>query len=262
MSAAAYALGICREGDKLQSMSDDQVILHLTHNVFQSGVMEKRFDKHIRISEMKWKVQTHFGSDSALMILQLKDLNGRIIADNMEDDKMLGFYSPMDGMSCHAIDLDPNAKQNVRSWTDVSLVEKYEMTDDDYDKRENTVRKQKLREAEKLRAEGKLPEKKEVDPERFAEEAEKIKVDDRCKVFPGDRLGTVKYVGKIPELQPGFWVGVVFDEPVGKNDGMAKTKRYFTCRPKYGGFATPDKVVVGDFPEEDLLAGLCSDEEL
>ena len=252
----AYALGIVRQGDELRSTSDDQVILHITHNVFTSGVMEKRFDRHLLISEMKWKVQTHFGSESTLMMLQLKTADGTLVHDNLDDDRKLGFYSPQDGWILHAVDLDPNAKNNVRGWTDTSLVEKYMMTDDDYDKRDNTVRKQKAAIAEKLRAEGKLPEKTEVDPERHSEAAAKISVGDRCKVFPGDRLGTVRYVGKIPELQPGFWVGVEFDEPVGKNDGKAKSKRYFQCRQNYGGFAVPDKVEVGDFPEEDLLAGL------
>eukprot|EP01064_Diplonema_japonicum_P019437 TRINITY_DN2814_c2_g2_i1.p1 TRINITY_DN2814_c2_g2~~TRINITY_DN2814_c2_g2_i1.p1 ORF type:complete len:275 (+),score=89.40 TRINITY_DN2814_c2_g2_i1:47-826(+) len=256
MSAIAYQLGIVREGDEIKTNVEDAVILHITHSVFNSSVMEKRFDKHVTISEMKWKIQTHFGTDSSLMILQLKDKNGQLLSDNLEDDKMLGYYSPLDGQTIHAIDLDPNAKQKVQGWTDVSLVEKYEMSEDDYNKRDNTVRQQKLRQLQKMREEGLVPPPKEVDPEAFATEAASIKNGDRCIVFPGDRKGTVGYVGKIPELKPGFWVGVKFDEPVGKNDGCAKGKRYFECLPKYGGFATPDKVTVGDYPEDDILAEL------
>ncbi|KAJ9463911.1 Tubulin-folding cofactor B [Diplonema papillatum] len=262
MSTVARSLGIVREGDEIKSGSDDSVILHVTHNVFESGVMEKRFDKHLTIAEVKWKVQTHFGTDSSLMILQLKTSDGQTLADNMDDGKMLGFYSPQDGQILHAVDLDPNAKQNVRGWTDVSLVQKYEMTDEDYAKRDNSVRQEKLKRMEKLRAEGKLPEKKEVDPEAFAEDAAKIKVGDRCIVFPGDRKATIRYVGKIPELKPGYWVGVEFDEPVGKNDGKAKQKRYFECQPNYGGFTTPDKVTVGDFPPNDIMAELAELDEL
>ena len=45
-----------------------------------------------------------------------------------------------------------------------------------------------------------------------------------------------------------------YDEPVGKNDGSIKGKRYFQCVPGYGGFIRPDKVRQGDFPPEDEFA--------
>ena len=43
---------------------------------------------------------------------------------------------------------------------------------------------------------------------------------DRCEVEPGAKRGTVKFVGKAEALGRGFWVGVQYDEPLGKHDGL------------------------------------------
>jgi len=45
-------------------------------------------------------------------------------------------------------------------------------------------------------------------------------VGDRCEVEPGAKRGTVKFVGRAEALGLGFWVGVQYDEPLGKHDCM------------------------------------------
>ena len=49
----------------------------------------------------------------------------------MDDDlKPLGFYSPMDGYTIHVVDTDPNSI--LSQLEDLSQVEKYVMSDEDY----------------------------------------------------------------------------------------------------------------------------------
>lgn len=47
-----------------------------------------------------------------------------------------------------------------------------------------------------------------------------LKVGSRCEVEPGGKRGVVKFVGQAESLGSGFWVGVQYDEPLGKHDGM------------------------------------------
>lgn len=96
------------------------------------------------------------------------------------------------------------------------------------------------------------------------ESVEGVAVGMRCEVQPGGRRGEVAFVGTIPEIGGGgHWVGVKFDEPVGKTDGTAGSKRYFDALPGYGGFVRGKNLQVGDFPERDILDELDdSDDEL
>jgi tubulin-folding cofactor B len=159
-------------------------------------------------------------------------------------------------------DLNPNRKKH--EFSDVSKVEKFEISQQEYEKRTDSVLHYKM--VNKIgRFAEPLPED-EVNriENEFQEEAVKIKLEDRCQVDMGDsffKKGTVMFVGKT-EFKPGiemvllyigYWVGIKYDEPLGKHDGTVQGKRYFTCPQKYGGFVRPNKVQVGDYPEDDLL---------
>ena len=90
-----------------------------------------------------------------------------------------------------------------------------------------------------------------------------LAVDARCRVGGSDmRRGRVAFVGDIAEI-PGVgpWVGVILDEPVGKNDGSVGGKRYFECNPSCGVFVRAEKVEIGSFVPLSIDEGLDSDLE-
>jgi len=81
-----------------------------------------------------------------------------------------------------------------------------------------------------------------------------IKVGLRCEVQPGGRRGRVAFVGTVSEIDNNSWVGVVFDEPVGKTDGTKSGKQYFDSPGKnFGGFIKPANIQVGNYPERDIF---------
>ena len=139
---------------------------------------------------------------------------------------------------------------------DVSQVPKYEMADSDYDKRTDSVRSF-LRRRRWGRFDAEAERQREAEEERRrAEEAEltaAMSPGCRCVVsIPGQprHRGTIAYVG-LTDFKPGHWVGVRYDEPVGKHDGSVGGRRYFECPQRYGAFVRPQRVTVGDFPPED-----------
>lgn len=226
-------------------------------------------------------------------------------------------------MTCHCIDLDPHSGSKGGGYEDTSLVERYVMSDEEYNKRKGTLRdwgrKQKekdstftlakhakqhreLMEAQRQAKLGlELPKGFEYDAngtvvrveddehdqkenvnvnnncatgccdddgkkecEFGPETVDGIAADMRCEVRPGNRRGKVAFVGEVPEIgSGGYWVGVVFDEPVGKTDGTTKCgKRYFdTPGQAYGGFLRGKNIEVGDFPERDIMDELDSDSD-
>ena len=108
-----------------------------------------------------------------------------------------------------------------------------------------------------------VPPKKTEDDEHQAAEAATCGVGDRCEVNPGGKRGEVAFVGnKVDGLPKGWWIGVKFDEPVGKNDGSVKKNgvRLFECDDGYGSFQRPSNVTCGDYPVVDEFAFSDEDE--
>jgi hypothetical protein len=71
----------------------------------------------------------------------------------------------------------------------------------------------------------------------------------------GERVARVMFVGQLPSMPAGYWVGVQFDDKVGKNDGTLHGKRYFTCPPGHGSFLRSSKISLHeDVPDKHTKA--------
>lgn len=238
----------------------DMVNLQISSTISQFG-SEKRFEKNILISALKGKLELITGVTSGWMEVELYNENNVLIS-KLTDDKMLGYYSPLDSWRIHVINKNPNTVAG--EFDDLSKVEKYEMAEDEYDKKQDSVRNfMKRNKLGKFSEDAKNAEELALEKEKGEEErAKTFKVGDRCETSvpkQAKRRGVVMYIGST-EFKPGCWVGVKYDEPLGKNNGSVQDKRYFTCPPKYGGFVRPSQMEVGDFPEDDL--GFDDDDEM
>jgi tubulin-folding cofactor B len=129
------------------------------------------------------------------------------------------------------------------------------MSDEDYDKLPETFRKWKqnfIKNHPELLAQKKPTIKaNELDPDYLCELASTIEAGSRCKLESGAR-GSVCFVGKVPDLGPGFFVGVRLDEPFGNGNGKVKGVKYFEANDKYGQFVRPNVLEIGDFPVLDI----------
>merc|ERR1712039_189957 len=217
--------------------------------------------------------------DRSLSILDLKcklELVTGIPASNQkltelsDDDKKLGFYHIDDNFRIHvtstcttavgSIGLNGGSNHGIIDFNDTSKVEKFEMSEDAYDKMKGSVRdfkrKMKMGRFNEEEMKKKQEEKEESDrvyKEMQEEKKKSVNVGDRCLVeAPKNpvRRGEVKYVGEV-HFKEGIWVGVKLDEPYGKNNGSVEGKKYFECQPKYGSFVKVEHVTCGDYPEED-----------
>jgi len=225
---------------------------------------EKRFDKSLTLLSFKEKLEPITGIPALQQSLSLyrgETLISPLVpwGGKSDDEILLGAFPVDDNLRIHITDLSGLSSRQAQ-YQDTSLVEKFELSEKEYDKRHDSVRAFKQR--------NKMG--------RFAPEAQEaaiaksnplgqdstapppsINIGDRCQVKPtkstGEllRRGSIRYVGLVG-FQSGYWIGVEYDEPLGKNDGSVQGESYFTCNPNYGAFLRPDRIEVGDFPPESF----------
>lgn len=155
------------------------------------------------------------GGCAGTMSLEL--FNGDTLVAALTNGTLLGSYPIEDGMRIHVTDSFQFADV-------VENVPKFELSDQSYDSKRNTVRDflrtnkmGKYNEDERA----KMEEQARLDAEEMDRQAALAVVGARCMVCTPKaprRIGTIMYNGSFAE-KPGIFIGVKFDEPLGVNDG-------------------------------------------
>ncbi|OQV24716.1 Tubulin-folding cofactor B [Hypsibius exemplaris] len=216
---------------------------------FNSFVTERRFAQDLTIKQLKHLLEGLTGANPASMELTLFRKEGALVGHlNKKDEVSLTCAGVENGMTIEVSD----ASIKVGEFEDTSKVKKFELSEEEYANRAESLRAFKQRNKMGQFGDGdSTEEKKKEARERF----ESIQLGTRCLVtVPGQppKKGTLMYKGPT-SFKPGFWIGVKYDEPLGKHDGSVEGKRYFECGQKYGAFVKPESVAFGDYPQDNLM---------
>ncbi|XP_030256983.1 tubulin-folding cofactor B isoform X1 [Sparus aurata] len=236
----------------MEVITNPTVNVRLTSSL-SSFEVQRRFNRGISIAELKAKLEMVIGASASSMDLELFSVTDKFLQKMDDNDALLGSYAVDDDSRIHVTD---RSGGKLGEFDDVSKVEKFELSGEAYEKRTDSARSFMKKHRVGHFNEEEMAKKKAEQAARQEEQkaaADAISVGSRCKVqVPGQptKLGTVMYVGTA-DFKPGYWVGVKYDEPLGKHNGTVEGKQYFECEDKYGGFVKPLYVTVGDFPEED-----------
>jgi len=122
------------------------------------------------------------------------------------------------------------------------------MSNEQYDKMDGTYRQWRkdqglrVRDMNNQNTSAPSPTAKKA-PKGSASKPEGINIGDKCVDRDQRRAGVVRFVGTT-SFGSGWWVGVEFELPLGKNDGTVEGVKYFECSPKHGSFLPGEKVDV------------------
>jgi tubulin-folding cofactor B len=186
----------CMDECRYDHQAEGSLRLDVTHSNLMQQYHDLLFHEEMTIQRVKEKLFRHCGTGVGSMELFLRrgGSGGTIFLD--DDSRQLRYYGAGNGMEIHIKDNDPHSLSRAGGLEDVSQIEKYVMSEADYDKRSKTVRSWKRAEAEKKKAEaearGEAAEEGQAldpPPEDLEELVARFPVGSRCEVDPGARRG-------------------------------------------------------------------------
>ncbi|QIX02462.1 hypothetical protein AMS68_007979 [Peltaster fructicola] len=222
-----------------------------------NSTSERRINPSWTIAQLKARLEPITGVPAGSQRLSLKvaSQQPQLIEAVDEDRQTLSHWALQAYAEIQITDTrPPGVREN---YTDTSNVEKYTLPITEYEARSDSVLAWKK--AQKLgRFDPNAPNIVQEKTEATFQEVESrgLKTGSRCRLLPATdhRRGTIAYIGEVAEIpgSVGAWIGIILDEPTGKNDGSVGGKAYFKCQPSFGVFVRPERVEQGDFPPASI----------
>ncbi|CAA9987337.1 tubulin-specific chaperone, putative [Plasmodium knowlesi strain H] len=253
----------------------DFVKVDLVHNLYKNKKWKEiKLNKFESIENVKKKIYTHTGTPHNSMELyaydELNIENSQVHLSN--DNFCLNDYHVKDNYTIYIQDKSNIVPNDIIYHIDdadrLNQLKhfKYEMKEEDYDKRQDTFRNF----IKKLRARGGgAPQVEATNSENYPNgdihtngetlhqnppyDEQTYQIGNRCRIKIGDRRGVLKFVGKLKKGNE-ISVGVDLDEPLGNSDGTYQNKFLFECKgSKYGYLGNINSIEVGDYPPFDIM---------
>ena len=141
------------DSTRFSGLAAGTVSLDLTHSNLAQRHAEIRFDLRETVDDLRARIHQKTGTPPAFQrLLFLRghapeagagDGDGgalHVVEAGTGGGRMLGYYSPQSGQTVHCIDVDPNSGSRGGRYENTALVEKYRMSDEEYDRRGGTLR--------------------------------------------------------------------------------------------------------------------------
>jgi tubulin-specific chaperone B len=190
-------------GGAPRAVSDKIALLDVEHSLIKQRFVEIPFDVSWSIDEVKHKIYSLCGTQPQHQQLHINSASGALLTQQSPSTTLAsyGVRGGVGGSGCSAclyvVDVNPFALGRNGALHDVSQVQKYEMSDEEYGRRENTYRafKERMKAADpKWRS---MYEKKTTTTGDASEESEvelraRCLLDSRCQISPGDRRGRIR----------------------------------------------------------------------
>lgn len=217
---------------------------------FTNGI--RRVESDWTVGELSSKFEVVTGIPPELQQIQFTSESGRVVEAPDKTAKLssLGLQT---GWQIRVFDTRPSDQQLDLSGEGV----KYELPIEEYEKRPNTVLQWKKRNKLGRFSDPHASEQERPKQEMSASEKSSVSValNEECFVnlVSGNSVrGVVAFIGEVPHIGAGTWIGVRLLSAEGRNDGTVKGVKLFDALPGHGVLVKPEAVRPLDENEQEL----------